>query len=467
MTIRVGRAADGAAAGERASARLAAFRASRLGRLPFYYGWVVVAVAFVSMGIGVNVRTAFSLLYPPILAEFGWPRGITAATFSIGFIASTLYSPAIGVLMDRLGPRFVISMGAILSSAGLVLTTVIAAPWQLYLTLGVLVVGGSVGMSYTGHGAFVPNWFARKRGLAVGVAFSGVGVGSIVIFPWLQRLIDGAGWRDACWTMALVLLVVLVPLNVLLQRQRPEEIGLAPDGDPPPPAEGQAAMPAGSPRPALATPDTVVDRAWADTDWTLARAVRTARFWWVFAGFACGMFAWYTVMVHQTQFLLDAGFGRAQAAYALGLVPLLGIIGQIGFGHLSDRIGREWGWTIGSAGFVACYALLLALGREPSPTLLWAMIVAQGAIGYALTPNYGAIPAEIFQGRHYGTIFGCLSVAAAVGASSGPWLSGWLYDRQGDYESAFWIALALSVLSCVCIWQAAPRKVRRVAGRAR
>ena len=101
---------------------------SPLGRLPFYYGWVVVGVAFVTMAIGVNTRTAFSLLFPPILAEFGWARGATAGVFSIGFISSALYAPFIGAGMDRFGPRRVIPFGAIVVSVGLVLTTFARRP---------------------------------------------------------------------------------------------------------------------------------------------------------------------------------------------------------------------------------------------------------------------------------------------------------------------------------------------------
>lgn len=157
--------------------------AARLARLPFYYGWVVVAVAFVTMAIGVNVRTAFSLLFPPILDEFGWARGVTAGAFSLGFIAATLYSPFIGMLMDRLGPRYMMPASALVVSAGLVAATAASEPWHLHLTLGVLGVGGSIVLAYIGHGAFLPHWFVQRRGLALGIAFSGVGVGSILLFP--------------------------------------------------------------------------------------------------------------------------------------------------------------------------------------------------------------------------------------------------------------------------------------------
>jgi sugar phosphate permease len=291
----------------------------------------VVGVAFITMAIGVSTRTAFSLLFPPILAEFGWERATIAAAFSLGFLASACYTPLIGAAMDRFGPRLVIPFGALLVSAGLALATRASVPWHFYLSLGVLVIGGSVFIAYIGHSLILPQWFVRRRGLATGIAFSGVGVGAIVLFPWLQSLIDASGWRAACWALAGLLLAVVVPLNLTLQRGRPADLGLAPDGGPRPVA---AAPPGGE--------ANVVDRGWAATEWTLALAIRTARFWWLFAALFGGLFAWYGVQVHQTNYLVETGFSSEVAAWALGLVGLAGIAGQIVIGHLSDRIGREW-----------------------------------------------------------------------------------------------------------------------------
>jgi MFS family permease len=210
----------------------------------------------------------------------------------------------------------------------------------------------------------------------------------------------------------------------------------------------------------------VVDPAWTAVDWTLARAVRTARFWWVALGYFTGLFVWYAVQVHQTKYLVEIGFGARDAAWALGLVSLAGIPGQIALGHLSDRIGREWVWTVGSLGFALCYAALLALARTPTPALLVAMVACQGGLGYGLTSVLGAIPAEIFQGRHFGAVFGTLMVASIVGGAAGPWVTGLLHDATGSYTLAFWIAIVLCVVSSVAIWLAAPRRVRAVAGRA-
>src|SRR5262245_13076530 len=426
---------------------------SSLARIPFFYGWVVVAVAFVTMGIGVNVRTAFSLLFPPILDEFGWDRGVTAGAFSFGFLVSAALSPSLGRLMDRRGPRFVLELGILIMAAGLLLAPLTTHPAHLYATLGVLVGGGSVTLGYTGQSLFLPNWFVRRRGLALSIAFSGVGVGSILLLPWVQTLIQRAGWRAACWSMALLVLGLLVPLNLLLRR-RPEDLGLLADGD---------SVPHG--RMASAVPANVVDTAWVAIDWTLARAIRTARFWWIMLGYFTGLFAWYAVQVHQTKYLIEIGFSPSYAAWALGAVSLAGIPGQITLGHLSDRIGREWVWTVGSLGFAICYLTLLVLEHSPTAWLLYLMVIAQGMLGYGLTSVVGAIPAEIFQGRKYGTIFGTLMLASIAGGATGPWVTGVVHDLTGSYALAWWMAVAATVVSAAAIWFASPRKVRVVAGR--
>jgi MFS family permease len=405
------------------------------------------------MGIGVNARTAFSLLFLPILDEFGWERGLTAGAFSFGFVVSAALSPFLGHLMDSRGPRVVIELGVGMIVVGLLFAPLVQEPWHLYATLGVLVGGGSVCLGYTGQALFLPNWFVRQRGLAMSVAFSGVGVGSIVLLPWLQASIERDGWRAACWTLGILALVVLAPLNLLLRRH-PHDLGLQPDGDRSSPSVSGADR-----------PSNVVDPAWVAVDWTLRRAIETARFWWIGLGYFCGLFAWYAVQVHQTRYLVEVGFSPSDAAWALGLVSLVGIPGQIALGHLSDRIGREWVWTIGCLGFAICYATLLLLSQAATFVLLYVMVASQGFLGYSLTSVIGAIPSEIFEGRSYGSIFGMLMLAAISGGAVGPWLSGALHDATGSYVLAFWIAIACCTVSALAIWRAGPRQVRAVAGR--
>src|SRR5262249_39755445 len=152
-------------------------------------------------------------------------------------------------------------------------------------------------------------------------AFSGVGVGSIILLPWLSALIGRAGWRAACWAMGVLVLMLLAPLNLLL-RQRPEDIGLEPDGDAPRRSARAGTAHAGH------RAANVVDAVWASVDWTLGRAVRTRRFWWVALGYFGALYAWYAVQVHQTKYLIEVGFSPIEAGWALGLVSLAGIPGQ-------------------------------------------------------------------------------------------------------------------------------------------
>ncbi len=421
-------------------------------RTPFFYGWVVIAVAFITIGIAVNTRTAFSLLYPPILAEFGWDRGVTAGAFSVGFIASTAAVPFIGMIIDRTGPRYIMSAAALLVAGGLWGVTQISTPIGLYLTIGLLTVGGSIPMTYIGHSMFLPNWFVRKRGLAIGIAFSGVGIFSIFMFPVLQAVIERSGWRTACLALAVIIVGVLIPLNLFLQRGKPENVGLEPDGD----IDGKARTPTAKSAP------VIVDEEWAARDWTLTSAMRTTRFWWLAGAYFFGLVAWYSVQVHQTRYLIDSGFGQTEAAFALGLVGLTGVVGQIGIGAISDRIGREWAFTLAMAGFVICYATLIAIGHFPSRTLMYLMVGAQGLLGYGLASLFGPIPAEIFAGKRVGTIIGALSIFANLGAGLGPWAFGVVYDKTGSYEPAFVATLMLCFLSIMLIWAAAPRKVRLI-----
>src|SRR5260370_41585988 len=294
--------------------------------------------------------------------------------------------------MDRAGPRAVMELGVALMAGGLWLARLTRRPWHLYLTIGVMVGAGSVCLGYSGQSRSLPNWFIRRRGLAMGLAFAGVGIGSMTLLPWVQHMIEQTGWRTACTAMGIVVLAVLAPINLLL-RKRPEDIGLLPDGD--------AVLSASSAKPI----SNIVDPDWAGIDWTLRRAIRTARFWWLSLGYFGGLYVLYAVQDHQTQYLLCIGFSPGVAVWALGLVSLLGIPGQIWLGHLSDRVGREWIWAASCAGFAICFAALIALKYFPTLPLVYVMVLAQGALGYGLTSIMGAVVLEIFQVKHYHNIF--------------------------------------------------------------
>ena len=268
-------------------------------------------------------------------------------------------------------------------------------------------------------------------------------------------MIIGSGWRDACWALGLLLLIVRgANQPFVAQAARGHR-----------PAAGWRRRRRWRPR--RCSHPTSSIRSGPSVDWTVRRAVRTARFWWLALGYFCALYAWYAVQVHQTKYLQEIGFSANRSAWALGLVSLIGVVGKISLGHVSDRIGREWIWGVSMLGFVICFLALIVLQHDPSMLWLYLMVAAQGGLGYGLTSVMGAMVAEIFQGRHFGGIFGSVMLSAMAGGAAGPWVTGVLHDAFGDYVLAFWLGAGISVVSALAIWQASPRKVRAVAGRVR
>ena len=424
-------------------------------RRRFYYGWIVVAIAFVTMAIAVTARTSFSLLYPEILSEFGWSRGVTAGAYSIGFVASIALLPLVGLLMERLGPRLVIPIGALMVAGGFYLMAFITDPVGLYIAMGFLIVNGSMSMSYIVHSMFLPNWFVRNRGLAVGIAFAGVGVGAIVLLPVIQNIIDNEGWREACLKIAVVTVIVIIPLNIIFQRASPKPMGLLPDGDEP---DGD--------RTVVAEPkqrrEVILNRAWADTQWTIAKAAMTLRFWAMFFAFFGALFVWYALQAHQTKFLIDHGFDAQFAATVLGLVAFFGIFGQIGVGALSDRIGRELAWTVSLFGFGATSIIMLLIIEAPSVLLVYLAMATQGLLGYGMAAIFGAVSTEIFSGPRAASILAVMGLGGNLGGGAGAWVMGAVHDATGSYEGGLWICWAMSILSMLLIWVASPGRIRRM-----
>lgn len=433
------------------------------GRRPprLFYGWVVVAIAFVTMGVAISARTAFSLLYPEILDEFGWSRGETALAFSLGFWLSTLMMPVVGWAMERFGPRVAVPVGALMVAGGYLMLTNVETRLELYVAMGVLIVNGSMAMSYIVHSMFLPAWFVRNRGLATGVAFAGVGVGSIALLPALQWAIDAYGWRTASVAVAAIVFFAIAPLNALFQRASPEPMGLEPDGGP-----SRAA------RDGAPAPDVVVDRDWAERDWTLGAAVRTARFWSFSISFFCTLFVFYAWQAHQTTFLREIGYSADFAAAMLGLVAFFGVFGQILIGMLSDECGREIAWSVAQLGHVLTGVSFIVIAHTAADGTLavewvYAMVAAQGLLASGVASVFGAVIAEMFSGSGFFKIFAVISLCGNLGAGTGAWALGALYDVNGRYLEGFVLCIAMAAISTILIWVASPGRVRLVAGQAR
>src|SRR5262249_32843619 len=230
-----------------------------------YYGWIVVAVSFVTMAIVSPAWFSFSLFYPPILTEFGWTRAATASVYSLNLFVSGALSPLIGLLIDRYGPRTVMPIGALLLAAGFVGSSLIHQLWHFYVWFGVVGAVGLCAVQVVPHAAVVSNWFVRNRATALGIIMASLGLGRLTLFPLIQYIISHQGWRAAYIWLAAMITIIVVPLIVLFQRHRPSDMGL----------ENHNEVSSGATSEAARREVIVVDRRWAETEWDLKGAVGT------------------------------------------------------------------------------------------------------------------------------------------------------------------------------------------------
>jgi MFS family permease len=418
----------------------------------FYYGWVIVGVSFLALFASLGIRSSFGVFYVAILREYGWGRAETAGAFSLAMVIHGLFGLVTGSLIDRFGPRTLFPLGATLLALGLAAASRITAIWHLYVFFGVVTAVGINTISYAPHMSRIPKWFVRKRGLASGLVLAGTGVGIMVMAPVTQAIIDVADWRFAFLIFAGFVIGIVAPITALLQRRSPEDVGQFPDGIVP--DSGRAHTLPSESSTKHTRPSNLSDQ------WTLRAALRTRDYWWVAFVFFSTSFSFNMLVVHQAAHVVDAGYSPTLAALSVGLVGLLNSVGGVFSGLLSDRAGREIGFTLGASSAIVGIFLFL-LVRDPAlPWLLYAFIILFGLGFGATSPTIAATVGDLFTGNSLGLIIGTFSTGWGFGGALGPYLGGYFYDQMGNYTIPLILAMVGFSVGIVGIWMAAPRRRR-------
>lgn len=412
----------------------------------FYYGWVIVGVALVSMAFWLGIRTSFSVFYVALLEDFPWNRGSAAGVQSMALIAYTILAPLVGALIDKFGPRLVILPGVLILSLGLILCSLIENLTQFYLLYGVLMGTGITAIGIVSYSAIIAHWFEKKRGLASGIAVSGMGLGTFLLVPFSQQLISWWGWRVTFIATGVLVTVILLPLNGLFLRHHPQELGLEPDG--------------------INTKDACFDDAGcsmdsqsAQTDWTLRKAARTGRFWALSAFTFLSIIGIYIVLVHNVRFLVDQGEDKMTAALVFAMMGIISSVFRIFWGWLSDHIGREIAFTMGM--ICACLGLLslILIQTLESRAFIYSFFILFGIGWGSSAPIFMATAADLFKGKGFGLIYGLIEGGIGIAGALGAWIGGYIFDRTQSYQGAFILGIVVMILSIVFIWIAAPSKV--------
>ena len=434
------------------------------GRL--YYGWVVLTVCVTVIAVISPVIPSFSLFYVAVLKDFAWNRGSMAMAMSIHLVLTGAASPLAGALIDRFDPRRVMPFGALITGVALIWLSRGATLWHFYLAFGVLAAIGTAMLHIVPLTTIVSNWFVVNRGTAIGIVTAGSGAGQLFLLPLIEYLIHRVGWRNTYLALGAMIMVIPSALILLFLYRRPEDRGLSAENETGPkqkhtPIRPQAQENTGP----NVSPDkdlVIFDKNWAETDWTIGKAIHTFRFWaiaLVMAMFGAGFFI---TSVHLVAYLLDKGYSSILAASVVGLQGFITIIGTIVGGTLSDRIGREKTLTVSIAVFISCIVLLNICGVIQSSILVYAFAVLYG-MGYGMAqPALMASAADLFEGQHFGSILGIIILGAFGGGAIGTWLGGYFFDLTQGYQINFLVAAATMLVSAGLIWIARPGRVRIV-----
>ncbi len=374
-----------------------------------FYGWVVVAAAFAVMFVGFGSAYTFSTFLKPLQAEFAASRGSVSLVFSLAGFLYFGFGVVSGPLADRWGARRLAVAGMLMTGLGLAAAGAARTLPEVCLAYG-LGVGLGIGTSYVPAIGAVQRWFTRRRGLASGLAVSGIGVGTLVMPPCAAALIEALGWREAYLALGAFAAIIGAGMAFLIIDD-PHSRGLAPDGDPPAPR----AQPG------------VAQRA---AGMTVRDAVRTRQFLGLYAACLACSFGVFMPFVHLVPYALDHGVPQPSAVMLLGVIGIGSTAGRFAIGGLADRMGRLQSLLLMFVGMALTLAAWAALDEA------WELAAFAFAFGVFYGGWVAVLPAVVmdcFGGRNIGALIGLLYTSVAVGTLIGPSAAGFAYDIGGSY----------------------------------
>jgi MFS family permease len=389
-----------------------------------FYGWVVVAVTWITVLAGAGLRQIPAVVIKPLEAEFGWDRASISLAVAVSLIAYGLGSPFSGKLIDRFGPRTVTlwALGfALVGAAGLVTTRTVA---ELIWWLGVVVGLGTGALALVLSATVANRWFVRHRGLVTGLLAAGTSAGQLVFIPVMMALTLTYDWRAPILFSLAFLAIVVLPLLVFVMRDGPRCVGVEPLG---------------------AEPETTAASVPTAPLASMRDVVRTADFWLLSASFfVCGVTTNGLIGTHLVPHAVEHGFSEYTAAGALALLGGMNVIGTTASGYLSDRLDPRKLLAV-YYGLRSVALLLLPLVNEPVGLTVFAIVF--GLDWIATVPPTIALTADRFGRASVGTVFGWIFCCHQFGAAAASYAGGLAHDMLGDYQAAFIVAAIMGFIA--------------------
>ncbi len=405
-------------------------------RLPFFYGWVIVAFGFVFGAFNVGMTSwGLGVFVTPMQEDLGWDRGLVFLPLLIGAIVTTPLGIIVGPWADsRHGGRLLALVGILLFGASLMYMRFSDNPLGYILIFGV--VGGLGRFSVAMALVVVPKWFVRRRGLAQATVSAGFSMGPLLFPLVLQTLVDTVGWRDAWFIMGVALIVLAGPGCFFIVRS-PEDVGLRPDGD----TEDEPPTAPGAQRPGPGPGGRIT--AATEVSLTRREALRTTQFWMLIVAIGMATLAIRGMIPNFQPFFVSLGFNATVVATSISAYAVPAIVMGFVFGSLADRHGPQRPF-LAVCSIVASGLFLVSLVSQFQNVGM--MFATMLYLGFGLNAFFivgQVFVSNTFGRQHLGAIRGVMATVNNLATFGGPWLFGVLFDVYAEYSLLFTVAVAI------------------------
>jgi MFS family permease len=394
-----------------------------------FYGWYIVASAFIILFFNAGGRFSFGVMFKPMIAEFGWSRGSISLVF---FVNMTFYALSLiiaGKLYDRYGPKWVICVSTVLLSTGFMLTALITELWQFFIFYGVVAALGLGGPSISLMAAITSKWFEKLRGLAISIALSGSSVGHFALVPLITIVTLRYGWRTSYFAIGLVMLVVNIILAILVMRGDPHALG-------------QRAFVYRSKK-----RDETEQHSPADNhlrDLGLRDALCTRSFWlFLIVMFVCGS-GDFLMATHLVPLVTDYGISPVTAGNMLAWFGLMSLAGLLVAGSVSDLIGNKIPIALT---FLLRFFLFLVILRYQTLGSFYFFAFAFGFTLLITAPLTATLMGRLYGFTHLGILTGFITTVHHLGGGFWAYLGGLIFDRTGSYQLAFILSAIMALVA--------------------
>ncbi len=395
----------------------------------FFYGWVIV-ITFLISGIAIyGIRFSYGVFFKSIATEFSLTRTAASSVFSVSLLVSGIFAFLLGWALDKYGPKVALTLMGLFTGIGLITTSMVNSLWQLYITYSLLLAMGLSGI-FTVPMSTVSRWFDKKRGLAAGIASSGIGLGTFIMAPFATYILINFNWRISFIIIGLMAWIIIIPISRLLKKS-PYVIGALPDG-------------------VRVAPKDIANNFPLSTGLSLREAIRTRSFWVIIFLYLFFSSTFLFIMAHLIPHVTDVGFSAMEAATVFSLMGIVAIAGRILMGITSDRIGRRTAVVI--CALLQSVAVLWLIWAND----LWMLQLFAVVYGFAFSgmgPSLAALISDTFGLRKIGAIIGALDVGFGLGAAIGPAVGGLVFDAGNSYSLAFLTGAAAMFLAAVLVTQ--------------